>query len=124
MIMKDRRDYMFTLVRQWRESGLTQKEFCLQHGITLSKFSYWISRWKEAQPSGEGRVIPMGSPGSTAHGVLSVVFANGVRLEVPSADMGLSARLIAVGCCLRWVPLAAIMRFAVSARPSTYFLIN
>ncbi|RQP19192.1 MAG: IS66 family insertion sequence hypothetical protein, partial [Parapedobacter sp.] len=31
---------MFTLVRQWRDSGLTRKEFCLQHGITLSKFGY------------------------------------------------------------------------------------
>jgi len=47
--MKERRDYMFTLVRQWRESGLTRQEFCLQHGITVGKFGYWISRWKEDQ---------------------------------------------------------------------------
>lgn len=44
--MKVRRDYMFTHVRQWRESGLTRNEFCMQHGISLSKFSYWIARWK------------------------------------------------------------------------------
>ena len=50
--MKERRDYMFTLVVQWRDSGLTRKEFCLQHGITLSKFGYWIARWKEGQSGG------------------------------------------------------------------------
>ena len=33
--MKERRDYMFTLVVQWRDSGLTRKEFCLQHGSSV-----------------------------------------------------------------------------------------
>src|SRR5690554_3799311 len=55
--MKERREYMFTLVRQWRESGLTRKEFCLQHGITLAKFGYWIARWKEDQSGGSGGLI-------------------------------------------------------------------
>ena len=97
MIMKERREYMFTLVRQWRESGLTRNEFCQQHGVSLSKFGYWIARFKEAQPGGDGGFIPMGSPGSTPSGVLSVVYPNGVRLEVPSADLGLLSRLIALG---------------------------
>jgi len=97
MIMKERRDYMFTLVRQWRESGLTQKEFCLQHGITLGKFGYWISRWKEDQSGGDNGFIPMGSPKTAGYPVLSVIYPNGVRLEVPSADLGLLSRLIALG---------------------------
>src|SRR5690606_3402939 len=54
--MKERREYMFTLVRQWGESGLTRKEFCLQHGITMGKFSYWISRWKEDQSGGDNKL--------------------------------------------------------------------
>ncbi len=97
MIMKERRDYMFTLVRQWRESGLTRNEFCLQHGISLSKFGYWIARWKADQSSGDGGFIPMGSSRHTSHGVLSVVYRNGVRLEVPCSDLGLLSRLIALG---------------------------
>ena len=95
--MKERRDYMFTLVRQWRESGLTRNEFCQQHGVSLSKFGYWIARFKEAHPGGDGGFIPMGWPGSTTHGVLSVVYPNGVRLEVSSADLGLLSSLIALG---------------------------
>lgn len=88
---------MFTLVVQWRDSGLTRKEFCLQHGITLAKFGYWIARWKEDQSGGEIGFIPIGSPGHSGHSVLSVIYPNGVRLEVPSADLGLLSRLIALG---------------------------
>lgn len=87
---------MFTLVGQWRESGLTRKEFCLQHGMTLAKFGYWISRWKEHASGGDSGFIPMGSPGTAGHPVLSVIYPNGVRLEVPSADLGLLSRLIAL----------------------------
>ncbi len=94
--MKERRDYMFTLVRQWRESGLTRKEFCLQYGITPAKFGYWINRWKEAQSGGDNGFIPMGSPRNAGHPVLSVIYPNGVRLEVPSVDLGLLSRLIAL----------------------------
>ena len=87
---------MFTLVGQWRKSGLTRKEFCEQHGITLSKFGYWISRWKEAESGGDNGFIPMDSPGTEGYPVLSVIYPNGVRLEVPSADPGLLSRLIAL----------------------------
>ncbi|RQP19279.1 MAG: IS66 family insertion sequence hypothetical protein [Parapedobacter sp.] len=87
---------MFTLVRQWRESGLTRQEFCLQHGITVGKFGYWISRWKEDQSGGDNGFIPMGSPKRAGHCVLSVIYPNGVRLEVPSADLGLLSSLIAL----------------------------
>ena len=94
--MKERRDYMFTLVRLWRSSGLTRNEFCLQHGIGLSKFSYWIARWKEDQSGGGDGFIPMGPPRAAGHAVLSVIYPNGVRLEVSSADLELLSRLIAL----------------------------
>lgn len=97
MNMKERREYMFTLVRQWRESGLTQREFCLQHGITLAKFGYWIVRWKEDQSSGGAGFIPMGSAMTGNASAISIVYPNGVRLEIPSTDLGLVSRLIALG---------------------------
>ena len=85
---------MFTLVRQWRESGLTRKEFCTQHGISLAKFGYWIARWKENQSGGESGFILMDPTRPGEMPVISVVYPNGVRLEVPSADLGLLSRLI------------------------------
>lgn len=94
--MKERRDYMFTLVRQWRESGLTRHEFCLQHGITLAKFGYWIARWKENESGADTGFIPLGKAMAGNPSVISVVYPNGVRLEVPSVDLGLLSRLIAL----------------------------
>ena len=88
---------MLTLVRQWSESGLTRKEFCSQHGLTLAKFGYWIARWKEDPSDGGHGIIPMGAPRTAGHPVLFVIYPNGVRLEVPSADLGLLSRLIALG---------------------------
>jgi len=95
--MKERRAYMFTLVRQWRESGLTRNEFCMQQGITLAKFGYWIARWKADQSGESNGFIPMGPPKTPGHPVLSVIYPNGVRLEVPSTELGLLSRLIALG---------------------------
>ncbi len=95
--MKERREYMFTLVRQWRESGLTRQEFCLQHGITLAKFGYWIARWKENQSGGESGFISLTPSRAGDRASISVIYPNGVRLEVPSADLGLLSRLIALG---------------------------
>jgi len=88
---------MFTLVRQWGESGLTRKEFCTQHGIGLAKFGYWIARWKEDQSGGERGFIAMDPTRPGEMPVISVVYPNGVRLEVPSADLGLLSRLIGLG---------------------------
>jgi len=94
--MKERREYMFTLVRQWRDSGLTRKEFCAQHGTTVAKFGYWFARWKEEQSGGGSGFIPMGSLMTGDVPAISVVYPNGVRVEVPSADLGLLSRLIAL----------------------------
>ena len=85
---------MFALVRQWRESGLTRQEFCLLHGLTLGKFSYWIARWKENESGVHDGFIPMGSAMAGTPSAISVVYPNGVRLEVPSADLGLLPRVI------------------------------
>ena len=32
------------LPEQWRKSGLTQREFCDQQGISLPTFSYWRAK--------------------------------------------------------------------------------
>ncbi len=97
MIMESRKEeYMFTLVRQWQGSGLTRKEFSGQHGISLAKFGYWIARWKENQSGGHSGFIPIDPRGIANASPVSVVYPNGVRLEVPSAEIGLLSKLISL----------------------------
>jgi len=39
---------MHKLVKQFRDSGLSQKEFAASHGLTTGKLHYWVS--KTARP--------------------------------------------------------------------------
>lgn len=41
------------LPRQWRESGLTQREFCEREGIALPTFSYWRAKELKGELSSE-----------------------------------------------------------------------
>jgi hypothetical protein len=40
----DKKEKMFSLVNQWRKSGLTRKAFADQHGFTDSSFEYWCRK--------------------------------------------------------------------------------
>ena len=40
----DKKNKMFTLVGQWRESGLSRKVFAKQHGIRSTSFDYWCKK--------------------------------------------------------------------------------
>jgi hypothetical protein len=77
------RDRMFTLVKQWEESGDSQHEFAEKHQIKPSKFKYWI---KKRANEDDSRVvpsfIPLTNPISTSHYFLR--FPNGVELHVPA----------------------------------------
>jgi hypothetical protein len=47
-LIMDQSGEMFKLVREWRESGQSQSEFCKPHGITVAKFGYWAGKEKSA----------------------------------------------------------------------------
>ena len=40
----DKKSKMFSLVGQWRESGLSRKVFAKQHGIRSASFDYWCKK--------------------------------------------------------------------------------
>jgi hypothetical protein len=45
-------------IREWSESGLSQREYCLRQSLTYSAFRYWYRRLVsgDAQPETNGRV--------------------------------------------------------------------
>ncbi len=88
----DRTEKMMSLVIQWRESGQSQREFCLSHGVTLGKFSYWVAKSKEGF-QGDG-FIPVVKGSSSGTSPVCVIYPNGVRLQVETVDLGLLSRLI------------------------------
>lgn len=39
-----KKEQMFALVEQWRESGMTRKSFANQHGFESESFNYWCKK--------------------------------------------------------------------------------
>ena len=44
---------MFSLIRQWRESGVSQIDFCKKKSITYATFHYWYKKFRDNEPSEE-----------------------------------------------------------------------
>jgi len=70
---------MHILVRQWKESGLSQARFAAQNSLTLVKFRYWIKKLKV--PAGEEPGF-IQLNGFTPQNI-SLRFPNGVELLLP-----------------------------------------
>lgn len=96
-----RRKKALAALALWRESDLTQKDFCIREGIARSTFQYWCrnydpdypSKFKKDEQSAEApprqeRFIPieLSATVSTSHlGDFELIYTNGVRLRCPSS---------------------------------------
>jgi transposase-like protein len=103
------------LVAGWRDSGLTQAQYCERHGISVAS----LHRWREIFRAAVGAATPAPSErkprdavhllpiellddlGSAAAGgagqALSLVFPDGVRLEIaPGCDDATLRRVVGV----------------------------
>ena len=76
---------MFSYIEQWKQSGLSQKQFCAQHNIVLHSFYYWFKRYREqnnginGQPANgfvEIQANPSISPGTD----IEILLAGGHRI--------------------------------------------
>lgn len=56
---------MYPLIKAYESSGLSRQEFCLEHGLKASTFSYWRSKYlarDEESVSGFVSLVPDGLP--------------------------------------------------------------
>lgn len=91
--MKQKREEMLNLVAQWRQSGLSQPEFCKSNGITLGKFSYWVAQSKPAEAGGFVSV----KPHSVQKCDFEIHYPNGVMIKVNNPDLSVISGLIRLG---------------------------
>ena len=83
---------MYQLVESYQQSGKSQKEFCIQSGIRLAKFNYWIRKFRQQQPSAGFLKIETGLASEQQE--LEICYPNGVRLKATAADLSLLSQLI------------------------------
>lgn len=88
-LIESKRDKMLSLVAQWRQSGQTQKDFCLLHGTKVCTLGYWIKRSSEQSDEG-GFTELLPSPDQRK---IEVIYPNGVRI-CADGDLSLIAKLL------------------------------
>jgi len=72
-------------VAQWKGSGLSQREFCANHGLALSTFQWWRRRLADAGQRTSGAVflpLPMNpQPVASSTSLVEVELRSGTRLR-------------------------------------------
>lgn len=82
-----RAEKKFAMIESWKASGLSQAQYCKEHQIALSNFSYWFKKYRSAggnEPT-KGSFVelkvkrPTGLPSSSV--VMDLVLSDGRRLN-------------------------------------------
>lgn len=89
MANKDIASQMGKLVKQFKDSGQSQKEFAAAHGLKEGKLYYWISKLSKPQHSVTPLVTPKKdfvaievTPEQEASSII-IRLNNGVEIEIP-----------------------------------------
>ena len=84
------REYWSGEVQQWSGSGLTQKEYCKQKGISPERFGAWKRRLEREGQNHRGAIVAI-SPETvssaliTMRPTLGLVVKERYRVEIPDA---------------------------------------
>jgi hypothetical protein len=86
----ERREYWRGQVAQWRDSGLTQKEYCNKEGISLERLGTWKRRLDREGQEQTGALVAVPSKTvssalSTSGTMLRLVVNERYRVEIPDA---------------------------------------
>ena len=102
---------MFPLIERYLKSPTTQQAFCRAHGLPLSVFTYWLTKYRRetSQPGHEpdGVSVEIMPDGDGARSIssareerpfLEMVYARGVRLRLfTPVEPAYLERLVALG---------------------------
>lgn len=83
MDRKANRKAMIRLVKQWQESGLSQREFAINNNLSFYQFKYWIykCRKNEVPKESESAFIKLNDFTGTSN--ISIRYPNGVEVTLP-----------------------------------------
>jgi len=87
----DQRERMKAEVERWRQSGLSQKEFCKELGMKVGTFAYWVSLSKESEK--KKGFTPLVPPAGSVEAV-EISYPNGVRIKVPALNLKTISQLV------------------------------
>ena len=77
------REHMFSMIKQWQRSGLTQKAFCGQQSIRYYVFHYWYKRYKMQQSGvadNAGSFVKLQVVKPSSAGAVEINYPGGIRI--------------------------------------------
>jgi hypothetical protein len=79
------RELMFSKIREWQASGLSQMAFCKQSNVAYGNFHYWYKRFRSVDSPAQAGFSPLQvldlAPGIFA----SVIFSSGHTIQLHQA---------------------------------------
>jgi hypothetical protein len=76
------RELMFSKIREWQVSGLSQKAFCKQANVGYGNFHYWYKRFRDVDPPAEAGFAPLQISAIETCIFASVTFSNGHTIQL------------------------------------------
>ena len=87
------RTEMFSMIENWKQSGLSQKAYCRQQNLSYHVFHYWYKVYRDHEGEGSSKqasFVPLHIQAPLTHtAVMELVLRDGKRLlfhQQPSAD--------------------------------------
>lgn len=79
----ERQDKMFSLIKSCKESGMSNKDFCQQHGIGQGMFYYWQKKLQESkQELSSGFISVKVKNEFSLTNPIEIGYPNGVKLRL------------------------------------------
>lgn len=80
MAAEQRHQYWQQHIEAWRQSALSQRDYCKRQEISFSGFSYWRRRLNGLAKD-QSKLLPIKVSRSAT---LTVILPSGIRLELPA----------------------------------------
>ncbi len=114
---------MFPLVEAWLQSGLTQKQFCLNHRLPVHILVYWVGRHRQSQSSKVSADKAETATGKATKEVVAREKSSGfIRLSPPPASpppTSTASTATPTGNMEVILPTGTIIRFSTTV-PASY----
>lgn len=87
---KEYRAQHMKMIEEWRQSGLSQKRFCVANNIAYHVFHYWYGVYRSEQKTTDSflplNLVP--AAGQAQSDINQIILAghNGIQLKIPFTD--------------------------------------
>ena len=83
-------------IQSWKESGVSQHQYCISNNLRFNTFYYWLKKDRSKNNPLTDGFIPIRVQGGSSDPATNVEiqYPNGVRILVPSMDIQFIGRLV------------------------------